>query len=244
MQAMSPTNDRTSGIDDARYERKYLLMQPAATVRRFVQQHPAIFYEKYPARRVFSLYCDTNDVVDFHQNVAGVSQRQKTRLRWYQQRAASAASLQFECKYKSGFLVRKTVLPVEALSVPALDITADGRFQASQFFELQRSIPALQARMPTIANAYQRQYFSSRRYPVRITIDSDVQFAPLRRQGNKYQIQWSPTERLPATVLELKYPPEMDEVVHTIVRGLPGRYTALSKYVYGMRSWREELRWL
>ncbi len=229
--------DKTSGLHSARYERKYLLDQDPALIAMFLRRHPAIFQETYPERWINTVYFDTPALRDFQDNMAGVSQRQKTRLRWYHQRSCEAGAVQYERKLKSEFLVRKVVEPVSSVNVDATGFVRGLDDEMS-------TMPSLRGRRATMANRYRRRYFETAHRSVRATIDADVSFHPVRHTAAGTQIDWKLSEHLPATVLELKYPVEADEDIDEITRFLPGRITAVSKYVYGMRSWNEELRWV
>ena len=55
----------------------------AHQVRALVKLHPSMFYEPYPPRYVNNLYLDTEDMENYLDNVSGVAERRKVRIRWY-----------------------------------------------------------------------------------------------------------------------------------------------------------------
>ncbi|MCH8270691.1 MAG: VTC domain-containing protein [Planctomycetes bacterium] len=75
------TND---GPSDARYEIK-LLCQGLAYERVLTELrlHQCALRTLHPSRRVQSLYLDTHDRRSLEDNLAGISDREKIRLRWY-----------------------------------------------------------------------------------------------------------------------------------------------------------------
>ena len=54
-----------------------------AQARTWIRLHPAGFRTTFPTRLVNNLYLDTPHLNSFNANQAGVSTRQKLRLRWY-----------------------------------------------------------------------------------------------------------------------------------------------------------------
>ena len=96
-----------------RYERKYRIEgQPAALVLREVYRHPARFRPQHAARQVNNVYFDTPDLLTFHQNVEGHSQRKKYRLRWYGTELKHISNARWEVKQKQAELGRKQVFNV------------------------------------------------------------------------------------------------------------------------------------
>ncbi len=65
-----------------RYERKYLIEKNNDFFfKNFLLRNN--FQYIYEKRKVNSIYFDTNDFKFFEENINGVSQRKKVRLRWY-----------------------------------------------------------------------------------------------------------------------------------------------------------------
>ena len=94
-------------IAGLRYELK-LVCEPhrLAQARSWIRLHPARFVVAYPPRRVNSLYLDTPDLSSLGENLAGVSDRQKLRLRWYGDSVRAIEPL-LELKQKRNLLGRK-----------------------------------------------------------------------------------------------------------------------------------------
>ena len=67
-----------------RYERKYKIESISAdVVRQIVTNHPASFRKIYPDRKVNNIYFDNSELSAYFENVNGVSERRKFRVRWY-----------------------------------------------------------------------------------------------------------------------------------------------------------------
>ena len=76
--------------------------------------------EKYQERRVNSLYLDDTYFSSVKDNLSGLSQRRKTRLRWYGDQNYSCPSL--ELKIRNGRLISKTSYPIRSLEKNLFDL--------------------------------------------------------------------------------------------------------------------------
>lgn len=67
-----------------RYERKFLVDQlDAPAVIGLLKRHPAMFSEIYPPRQINNIYLDSPGMGSYFDNVDGVAERRKVRIRWY-----------------------------------------------------------------------------------------------------------------------------------------------------------------
>ena len=67
-----------------RYERKYrITASDLAVVLQTVRNHPASFRKIFPDRQINNVYWDTLGLQTYHDNVMGIAERQKFRIRWY-----------------------------------------------------------------------------------------------------------------------------------------------------------------
>lgn len=204
-----------------RYERKYRIEGlPAAWIVQSIRQHPASFRLLFPDRQVNNIYFDTPDLSGFNQNVAGVPQRRKHRLRWYGKVSDQLLQPVFETKIKDGELGYKESQRLDDCSWLELK-------------ETFKTIPQLQYMplRPVLVNAYQRAYYGTPDERFRVTIDWQLQFAPFSWQRPAEQLHSLPDE---AIVMELKYEAEDDDAAQRIVDFLPFRQTKNSKYTTGI----------
>ena len=68
---------------EKRYEIKFSVNQnEMVEILYFIKKNK--FYRSYPSRYVNSLYFDTSDNISISNNLAGLSNRHKIRLRWYE----------------------------------------------------------------------------------------------------------------------------------------------------------------
>ena len=98
---------------DFRYERKFLVtdlsLQQLELLIRF---NPALFSVMYPPRSVNSIYFDHPDLRFYQENVAGLMNRTKVRIRWYGDTFGPIQRPVLEKKIKRGLLGYKESYPL------------------------------------------------------------------------------------------------------------------------------------
>lgn len=206
----------TSGF---RIERKFSLtgMLPDA-LPVLLQQHPAGFRKHHPDRWVNSLYFDDEARTAYFDNLRGVHQRQKLRLRWYGDLRGGTV-YQLELKERRNEANRKhtrLVLEIDPRDWPA------GRQALQQFIRGPWQEPLLGVR-------YHRSYWLSANGAFRLTIDRQLHyFYPPHRSAARPR----PME---GVILEIKHALEDDERAKPLYQAWPFRPTRHSKYVRGMQ---------
>ena len=67
-----------------RYERKFLIKNISYDeVIHIIKKNNAIFKELFTPRSINNIYFDDDKLSRFHDNVDGIAERQKVRVRWY-----------------------------------------------------------------------------------------------------------------------------------------------------------------
>ncbi len=205
-----------------RYERKYRIESLSPEVaRQVVQNHPASFRKIYPDRQINNVYFDTANLVAFNENVDGLAERRKFRVRWYGQDIFNIQKPQLEIKIKSNLLGRKETH--QAIDFGLNDLNALTK-SISNYSQRRLSF------IPTLINSYQRSYYGTMNGNYRITIDRKLQYFSLLggQKFTRYNIFDD------AIVLELKYEEDIDAEADGILQYIPFRYSKSSKYVTGM----------
>ncbi|MDA7470784.1 VTC domain-containing protein [Candidatus Pelagibacter ubique] len=155
------------------------------------------FVKSYPSREVNSIYFDKNYILA-NQNLDGVSEKTKIRLRWYN----STSDPQLEFKIKKGFLNRKEIYKFNLLKDFNIDQLIDKCLvimKNKQFFNFR----------PISYVSYEREYFQHLFYKdLRLTIDKKINFSSF----NLVNI----TER-ENIVMELKYDPKIDNQIMNLL---------------------------
>lgn len=77
-------------------------------LKTLIHLHPMVFSTAYPDRSVNNIYFDTEDFQYYRDNVEGVSNRRKIRIRWYGDWENREVSPVLEYKIKRGPVGYKT----------------------------------------------------------------------------------------------------------------------------------------
>lgn len=185
--------------------------------------NPLSFEEVYGERTVNNIYLDHPSLKGYFQNLDGVADRVKYRIRWYGDRG----SPQLELKIKRGALGSKIVAPIDALDVQAFLHRGDVR-EIISLVGNDAISELLKQLEPIVINNYSRRYLVSRNGKVRVTLD----------HGIRYKLFGHDSAGIadPATVIvEIKADrSEMDEVSR-VGNDLPMRRERFSKYVAGLQ---------
>ena len=101
-----------------RCELKFIIIRHSSeSVFSLIKTHPAMFSEIYQERKINNIYCDTLNFHTFSDNVVGIADRLKVRIRWYGETFSSIAKPTLEFKIKSGLLSRKEYFKINPLTI-------------------------------------------------------------------------------------------------------------------------------
>jgi SPX domain protein involved in polyphosphate accumulation len=225
---MAPTSN------DYRYERKFVVSGISISeLFQNIRLHPAMFSEMFYERKINNIYFDTRFFQSFYENIYGLSDRKKYRVRWYGDTFGKIEKPVLEIKIKKGFLGSK-------LSYPCLPIDVEGKFSIKMVNEIiQQSelSDELKNRLkhysPVLINSYTRKYFESSCKSFRLTVDSNQQFYKIRQKVSLLSNVIMDDTKF---ILELKYQSKMDSAAEIITNNFPFRITKNSKYVNGLIS--------
>ncbi len=205
---------------DWRYEVKYIATPDQwFQIRELLTTHPAGFKTAFPDRIINNIYYDTPDFSTCRDNLSGVSQRKKFRLRWYGSPDIIKDAI-FEIKIKNNALGRK-----ESFKVDNPDHLS--MIDSLKNFNLSGS-PHLS---PVLQNQYLRSYFINMEGNFRLTVDRKI----------KYQkaIDWKLSNKSHAyeddrIIIELKFEAADISRQTEITKYIPFRNSKHSKYVTGI----------
>lgn len=208
-----------------RYERKYRIEdQSLAFVEQMIRQHPWGFKTLFPDRQVNNIYFDTPDMTCYKENVMGLAERKKYRVRWYGDlQATDGLNNQLEIKIKDNALGDK-----ERYDFPT--------FSLSDWYTLgnlvSNSLSRPNCLQPTLLNSYQRSYYGLSTEKFRITIDRKLGYCPLFQENRKPEIRFMDE----AIIVEIKYDEQLEEEANQVLQYIPFRATKNSKYVTGIET--------
>ena len=188
--------------------------------------------KKYNNRIVNSLYFDDTNYSSLRDNIIGLPERFKYRLRWYVNNDAKIITCpKFEIKIRSGRLGRKETLDLipktESFeSLPLKEIELDLRD------ELLKSNYILEDYLsPSLATAYLREYYEDH-LGLRITIDKNIEFSFV--DGINTKLCDCPKTKYYRYILELKFNPDIKDHVSKLICELNMTPTRHSKYLVGL----------
>ena len=219
-------------VASLRFERKFHIAElEVHEIRSLVRLHPAMFSPIYQPRSVNNLYLDTMDMRNYFDNVEGLAERTKTRIRWYGELFGTVERPVLELKRRWGLLGDKLAWPMNPIMVGrSLDLDrVQEWFQQGGFPELVTT--SLRNLRPTLLNCYRRSYYLSADTKVRLTLDELLEFYDVRVRGNSWTDHRGPSRY---SVVELKFLQDYEKHASEIASAFPFRMTRNSKYVTGM----------
>lgn len=215
-----------------RYELKFLVDQlDAHQVRMAVKLHPALFVQPYPPRFVNNIYLDSDEMDYYHDNVRGVEQRIKVRVRWYGDLLGAIERPVLEFKIKRGLVGTKEQYPLSPFRLESGFSSRDLRrvFQESLLPDRVRA--QLRDLSAVLINRYYRWYYATLDGTYRVTIDTGLTFHHVGRlQSSLAHRQVDHTH----IIVELKYGVADGGRVDRVSSHFPFRMTKSSKYVQGI----------
>ncbi len=226
--------DKDQPLEELRYERKFLVDElDSHHVRALVKLHPMMFVQPYPPRYVNNIYLDSEDLVNYMENVDGVEKRRKVRLRWYGDLLGDSPKTMLEFKLRQGLMNRKVQVPLGGLRV---DKTFNK--QVLEEFFRQNELPldislGLHGLSPVLINRYYRWYFATLDGRFRVTVDTALAYYNVRHLMNAFRYKFVDYKRI---VVELKYQKEEDKQAERAASYFPFMVTKNSKYVTGLES--------
>jgi len=220
--------------NERRYELKYVLDNAReADAMNWLYCHTTA-QKKFVGRQINSLYFDDVGYQSVRDNLAGISDRKKIRLRWYHGAECHKASIpSLEIKVREGRLGHKHKFPLPVLqhsleSLELQDIVVKVR---KELAERPESAPILDDYLvPTLQVSYFREYYEDFE-GMRITIDSDIKFhgvSPHRRLGEMLATPY------PLKTMEIKFDPAMKDKVANLIRPMHITPKRHSKYLVGL----------
>ena len=217
-----------------RYERKFRVTQATlADVENIVRLHPAGFSQAYPERNVNNIYFDTINLQTFVDNIDGLANRTKFRIRWYGKLFGVVENPILEHKLKRNLAGTKNYFPVQSFILEP-GITNRQLYTAIENSNMPEDCK-LQIRQmsPLLLNRYNRKYYVSTDGQYRLTLDYDLYYYRIREMNNTFLQHYVDRRTI---VIELKYAVEQDNEAHRISSYFPFRMTKNSKYVTGVQG--------
>ena len=213
---------------DYRYEIKFVLDNARLSDAMQWLYNDTTANKIYDDRKVNSVYFDNVDYSSVRDNLAGISQRNKFRLRWYGHQENSLPF--FEVKTKNGRLGCKTSYPIKSIEHNLSKLNLD-KITSKCIKDLaEHNIVFDEYLLPTLQVNYEREYYETHN-GIRITIDQNIQFSDTQLHASLNENNSIP---YPFMVMEIKFKPDMKETVAELIRSLHITPKRHSKYLIGL----------
>ena len=201
--------------------------------RSLVRLHPAGFQKTHPGRWIDNVYFDSPSLRNYEDNVAGIANRRKLRLRWYGELQGGSTPV-LELKLRKNGWGWKVRYSIDALEHVAGRSWGDILDLLTESME-PRDRPAIEEdHVPILVNRYYREYYRSAWGECDLTVDTGYRFFDQRFASLPNLSHPVPLAR--GMVIELKFPAGGEQAVREIAARFPFRLTKSSKYVIGVQA--------
>jgi SPX domain protein involved in polyphosphate accumulation len=208
-----------------RYERKFRAEDVnLSEVLQMLKLHRQSFRKAFPDRYINSIYLDTYNLDYYNDNIAGLSDRVKQRIRWYGPDLEQIHNPILEIKVKNNKLGYKRYAELNSFK-PGPEFSYSNYMKQHLWLSTNNIVPVVMIR-------YIRSYYLSFDKKIRITIDRDQEYYPVDQKLN-FNIQPYADA---AIILELKYPADFKTNLDQITQDIPFRMTRNSKYVQAVMA--------
>ncbi len=215
-----------------RYERKFIVPKIISyNISNLIKSTPLCFSEIYAKRVVNNIYLDTPNYQFFKENINGLSERKKVRIRWYGETFGDI-NPNLEIKYKSGNVGTKKTLQISPFNFPDRSLSINPFSLSDSIRNLPLSYHWIKSLRVSLLNSYERSYYLSFDKMFRITVDKNLLYFPT---SNSIKNDFNYYLKEDSTILELKYLKQSDLDADLITNYFPFRMTRNSKYVNGIR---------
>ena len=207
-----------------RFERKWIYKSgDYLTLINSLIRSNFFFSIQYPKRRVNSIYLDSSNYSSIRQNLDGVSNKKKIRVRWYGEGNKLIKPL-LEVKSKKGSETKK-----ESYKINELNDLKFPNFKNLEIIKnvINNKIKTKKIIYPVLTTHYDRQYFISSNGKIRATVDYNLKSIFLKNQS---QLEIKKNFSF-ACILEFKYATKSDKYVRQNLKEITLRLSKNSKFV-------------
>ncbi len=215
-----------------RFERKFTLDEvDRSWILQQVKLHPSFFQPIFHPRQINNIYLDTPDYKFYEDNIHGIANRKKVRIRWYGDTFGKVLKPKLEYKLKNNLLGDKWTFDLAPFEIkPGFSLD-----QLPSIFS-QSNLPPditedLRTLSPSLLNSYQRTYFLSANKKYRLTFDEELSYYGFDKPNSHFSFKRTQPHHF---IVELKYSPEDDKGANQIAKKFRYRLDKSSKYVDGV----------
>ena len=206
--------------NDFRYEKKWVFNKiDKETLFSNLITSKLFFREQFKERTVNSIYFDTLNFKSAIDNLSGVSDREKFRVRWYGDYLDLFKQPILENKIKKNFQGQKIYFKLDEFNNKKLD--------QNNLLNLTKKINDLipnKNLYPVSMTNYKRIYLISSNNEIRATLDYDIKYRKLSHYIENFFL------KVEEVILELKYSTNIDSYLRNQISGIT-RISKNSKYI-------------
>lgn len=193
--------------------------------------------KKYFPRQVNSLYFDDSNYSSIRDNIIGLSERLKYRLRWYKENDNSLlTSPKFEIKQRLGRLGKKKSIDIPTF-VTKIESSSFKKIESNLRIELINSGHVFKEYLsPSLAVTYWREYYEDD-FGLRITIDKEIKFFCVDALNSN--LTKCPQSSHNRYILEIKFDANLKNYASKLISSLNLTPTRHSKYLLGLAKFGE-----
>ena len=219
-------NSEKLDFDEKRYEKKYV-----CDVYRFNNFLSWIYNftdikKKYSKRNIKSIYFDNYNFDSAKDNLIGLSNREKIRLRWYNNDLSQSI---LEIKKKIDNFNQKNKQTMEFKKKNIFDYNI---FSLMKELNTQTKIISEKNLNPIILISYDREYYENIN-GIRLTIDSNLTF---NRILGSNKTNFSKRIKYPRYIIELKFGQDSNYQILNFLKNANFINTRNSKYILGLST--------
>ena len=215
-----------------RYERKFIIKNLSfSQIKILIKKIPFYFKKHYPDRIVNNIYLDSIRSKNYNDNVIGIADRKKYRVRWYGRDKLKNKDVKLEKKIKNGWVGTKEIYKVDNLNFSSLKHFDEYFYNGFKKIP-KKTLNEIKNLSPTLMNSYSRTYFRSICKKFRITIDRSQEFYHIRKLNDNFFYKLPTNDNY--IIIELKYDVQYDVLSSEVTNALPFPISKNSKYINGI----------
>jgi len=222
------------GYESLRYEKKYICSNLLTSqARLIIKSLPSQFIQSFSPRFVNNIYFDSLDKDYYQNNIDGIGDRHKVRIRWYNNLFGNIKEPKLEIKSKKNHQNYKNTFAIDSFYFEKnLQDKRNLKNWINKADIPDNILKLLYSLHISSMNSYYREYFISTDSKIRITLDSEMTFYDV---GTESIIKINTVDN-DYPLIELKYDSKLSSEGNNIANEIPFRINKHSKYILGVEK--------
>ena len=222
------------GYESLRYEKKYICSNLLTSqARLIIKSLPSQFIQSFSPRFINNIYFDSLDKDYYQNNIDGLGDRHKVRIRWYNNLFGNIKEPKLEIKSKKNHQNYKNTFAIDSFYFEKnLQDKRNLKNWINKADIPDNLLKLLCSFHISSMNSYHREYFISTDNGIRITLDSEMTFYDV---GTESIIKINTVDN-DYPLIELKYDSKLSSEGDNIANEIPFRINKHSKYILGVEK--------